>query len=47
MSWNSGPAQVDEAERHVSKALWLLFGFFGSNALLVVGAVLVYGFGAG
>ena len=49
MSWNSGPAKVDETERHVSKtkALWLLFGFFGSIALLVVGAVLIYGFGAG
>ena len=47
MSWNPGPAKVDETRRHVSKALWLLFGFFGSIALLVVGAVLIYGFGAG
>jgi len=47
MSWNPGPAKVDETRRHVAKALWLLFGFFGSIALLVVGAVLIYGFGAG
>jgi hypothetical protein len=47
MSWKPAPTKVDKMARHVCKPLWLLLGFFGSIALLVVGAFLIYGFGAG
>jgi len=46
MSWNPVPAKVAK-KGHISRPLWLLFGFLGSIALLVAGTVVIYGFGAG